>query len=98
MTTDQQVRLLKCAEDFLSVLKKYAADDFEVERILEFFLPWYQRVKKGAITPPCYDYTLNVYFTHPDISPVAIKYCYETDGKHELCVAAENFWAAIYDR
>ena len=89
---------MKCAEDFLSALKKYAAEDFEVERILGFFMPWYEKVKRGTITPPCYDYNLNVWFANPDISPIAIKYNYETDGKHELNVAALNFWAAMYDR
>jgi hypothetical protein len=96
--TDKQEHLVNCAEEFLSALKKYAAKDSEVERVLRFFMPWYEKVKQGTITPPCYDYTLDVYFTNPDISPVAVKYCYETNGTHELCVAAANFWAAMYDR
>jgi hypothetical protein len=95
---NSQDRLMKCANEFLRLLKKYAVQDMEVERVLGFFMPWYEKVMKGEITPPCYDYTLNVYFTNPDISPVAVKYFYETDGKHELSIAASDFWAAMHNR
>lgn len=98
MTRDKQKHLEKCAEEFLAALRKYSVEDADVERLLEFFVPWYEKVKRGEVIPPCYDYKLDVYFTNPDISPIAAKYHYATDGRHELNVAAAHFWAAIYDR
>jgi hypothetical protein len=94
----KQEYLMTCADEFLRLLKKYANEDGDVQKVLEFFLPWYGKVKKGVITPPCYNYTLNVYFTNPDISSIAQKYFYDSGGTHELSIAAANFWAAMYDR
>lgn len=96
--SDQKIHLVRCAQEFLVLLKKYALEDIEVEKILGFFMPWYDKVMLGEIAPPCYEYKLSVYFTNPDISSVATKYGDQTGVRHELNVAASNFWAAMCDR
>jgi hypothetical protein len=94
LTADQQEYLLKCAEKFLSALTKYAADDPEVERVREFFLPWYEKIKHREIVPPCDDYTLFIYFTNPDLSHIAEKYTY-SQINHELSQASAEFSQAM---
>ena len=95
---DKQKLLLSRAETFLLTLEKYSKQDSDVADFLMRFLPWYEKIKRGEITPPCYEYHLSNYFTNPDLSPLAEKYHYPNSGMHELNLREGEFWAAIRDR
>jgi len=84
------------AEEFRRVLEEYAKKDPDVADFLERWMPWYERVQKREIRLPCYSYNLGVFFTNPDLSPLADRYMY---NNHQIPLgdAMANFDIAMLD-
>ena len=80
------------AIELRSLLEKYAKTDSDVDDFLKRFMPWFEKISKGEITPPNYDYRLSIYFSNPDFSPLAERYM-----GHELGKAEAEFTKAICD-
>lgn len=87
-----QVRLKQEADNLRMLLERYSKTDSEVEDFLRRITPWFERIDRGEITPPCRDYRLSVYFTNPDLSPLAERYL-----GHELGRAEASFCCTILD-
>lgn len=64
------------ADQLLSALEEYAKADSDVEDFKRRFMPWYEKVQRREIRLPCYEYQLSLYFTNPDLSPLAERYSY----------------------
>lgn len=86
------------AEEFRLALEEYAKVDPDVEDIKNWFQPWYERIQRREIRLPCYDYQLYRYFVNSDLSPLAERYFWGTQGKHPLVHASALFSEAIRDR
>jgi len=71
---DDQIRLQQTASKFRQLLEKYARSDHDVEDFLRRITPWFERIERGEITPPCTEYQLYHYFANPDLSPLAERY------------------------
>jgi hypothetical protein len=84
------------AEEFRLVLEEYARKDPDVADFLERWMSWYEKIQRREIRLPCYEYKLSIYFTNPDLSPMAIRYHWE-NLHHPLCLASAKFSAAIRD-
>ena len=84
------------AEEFRIVLEEYAKKDPDVADFLERWMPWYERIQRREIRLPCYEYKLGIYFTNPDLSPIAIRYSWENPS-HPLSNASAEFSAAMRD-
>ena len=67
---DKKDLLLARANVFHDALEKYSKNDSDVADFLERFIPWYEMIKRFEISPPCYDYQLDKYFTNSDLSPI----------------------------
>jgi hypothetical protein len=89
---DKVEKLKQSAIEFRALLEKYAKTDSDVEDFLRRITPWFEKIDKGEIVPPCYDYQLFRHFTNPDLSPLADKY-FKTD----LSEASAIFTASILD-
>lgn len=85
------------AEEFRRVLEEYAKVDPDVEDIKNWFQPWYERIQRREIRLPCYDYRLNAYFVNPDLSPLAERYFWGTQGNHTLAHVSFLFSEAMND-
>lgn len=85
------------AEKFHRLLEEYSANDSDVADFKRRFLPWYQKIMDGKIVPPNHDYRLGVYFTNPDLSPLADRY-FNKNPAHPLAEAEIRFGEAIRDR
>jgi hypothetical protein len=85
------------ANELHAMLIEYSRTDSDVDNFMNFWLPWYERVKRREILIPCYDYKLGIYFANPDLSPLAVRYGYATP-RHPLADAVTNFSEAIGDR
>ena len=84
------------AEKFRLVLEQYAEKDPDVAWFLGRWMPWYERIQRKEIVLPCYDYKLGIYFSNPDLSPMAIKYSWE-NLSHPLGNASAEFSVAMLD-
>lgn len=68
---DKTVLLKQRAIEFQTLLEEYAKIDDDVEDFLRRIMPWFDKLKNNQVTPPDYDYKLSIYFTNPDLSPLA---------------------------
>lgn len=91
---DSKKELQAKAHAFRTLLSKYAKTDPDVADFLQRVLPWFDKVDRGEISPPCYEYSLFIYFTNPDLSPLAEKYTY-AQSNHELSQASAEFSQAM---
>lgn len=80
--------LLDEAEKFKTLLEKYAKSDPDVEDFLRRFMPWFEKINKGKVTVPCYEYQLFIYFTNPDLSPLAERYAGKELGEADAVFAS----------
>lgn len=64
------------ASEFHELLEKYAKIDGDVKDFLVRITPWFEKIQDNKITPPCDSYQLSIYFTNPDLSPLAERYLY----------------------
>lgn len=80
------------AIEFQKLLEKYAETDDDVEDFLRRITPWFVRISNNKVELPCNEYQLSVYFTNPDLSPLADKYLFSGT---ELGKASSEFTAAI---
>lgn len=62
------------AEELRAVLEEYACKDDDVADFLQRWMPWYERIQRREIRLPCYEYSLGIYFSNPDLSPLAERY------------------------
>jgi hypothetical protein len=93
-----KVELLKQrAEEFYALLEKYAEKDSDVADFKRLFKPWYEKIQRGDVTPPCYEYKLGGYFTNSDLSPLADRY-FHINPSHPLAESEVRFNEAIRDR
>jgi hypothetical protein len=84
------------AEEFRTALEGYAKLDPDVADFLERWIPWYERIQRREIRLPCYDYKLDIYFTNPDLSPLAERYGF-SNIPNELFSAGTRFVIALTD-
>ncbi|HNC79422.1 MAG TPA: hypothetical protein PKZ20_10435 [Rhodocyclaceae bacterium] len=84
------------AEEFHKILTEYAQTDPDVADFLKHWLPWHQKILQNKIRLPCYDYQLFVYFSNPDLSPIAERYGF-ANAPNRLLRAASNFSTAMND-
>lgn len=73
--------LLNEAEKFKALLEKYSESDPDVEDFLRRFMPWFEKINKGEVIVPCYEYQLFIYFSNPDLSPLAERYAGKELGR-----------------
>lgn len=78
------------------VLEEYAKKDSDVAFFLQLWLPWYKKVQQREIRLPCYAYKLSIYFTNPDLSPLAERYNFD-NASNNLLEAVCNFGEAMDD-
>ena len=93
MMSREQV-LKEKADAFRTLLEKYAERDPDVEDFLQRMHPWFDKIDRGEVRSPCDEYTLFIYFTNPDLSPLAEKYTY-SQSNHELSQASAEFSQAM---
>jgi hypothetical protein len=93
------------AEELRGVLEEYARKDPDVRDFLDLWMPWYERIQRREIRLPCYEYKLDVYFFHTDITPNFLcRFIAKFDPNigwvslnHPLGNAIRNFSTAIRD-
>ena len=89
---DKLTILKQRAVEFQTLLEKYAKEDDDVKDFLRRVMPWFENIKNNQVTPPDYDYQLSIYFTNPDLSPLAERYFFSGDELGEMCA---KFTSAI---
>lgn len=89
---DKIIELKAKADTFRALLEKHAKDDPDVADFLERIKPWFEKINNNQIVLPCEAYSLSIYFTNPDLSPLAEKYLYSGS---ELGHASSDFSACI---
>jgi hypothetical protein len=93
---DKYELLQRRAENFMWAPDEYAGSDEDVADLRDHFLPWYKMIMNRKIQIPCIEYSLHIYFSNPDYSPIAEKYAFAQSG-HPLHRASSEFTAAIKD-
>lgn len=89
---DQLALVKEKAQVFQELLEKYAKNDNDVEDFLKRIIPWFVKIKNNQIELPCNEYQLSVYFTNPDLSPLAERYLFSGT---DLGKASSEFTVAI---
>lgn len=89
---DQLDQLKQKAKVFQDLLEEYALYDSDVEDFLRRITPWFLKINNNQIELPCNEYQLSVYFTNPDLSPLAEKYLFSGT---KLGKASSEFTVAI---
>jgi hypothetical protein len=92
MVMDKMEELKLRANEFRVLLEKYAKIDGDVEDFLMRITPWFEKIVDNKIIPPCDSYQLSIYFTNPDLSPLAERYLYSGT---DLGRASSNFSVCI---
>ena len=78
------------ADEFRAVLEEYAQKDDDVADFLQRWIPWYERIQRREIRLPCYEYGLSIYFTNPDLSPLAERYFLKENTRLGMTCALFN--------